>query len=288
MAQVAEPYKVFSTVSLATIKEWAVKNPNSAVTLKRAAPILLGGQSDSKEDYITKTYKLIPGSVGSGKWTNELLEPAGIISYILWRRDPLYRVSNGLLRKQLYNEEQFELQKEMESGIVGTKFARRRRKLLEVFNGSTTADMEDILRFPERWADILRIQVVSISTRTDTGHRVSFVPPDVSTWTVSKPIVFVDERFESVFVPPEEGYERKTLAKYISAIDDAGWTIEWPLAEGSKEELDAAVIPIINYVSVPEKAKKAELSVIIGKFKAIENINKLSSTEVTSGFLADD
>ena len=284
----AQPYKVFSTVSLTTIKEWASKNPNSAVTLKRAAPILLGGQTDSKEDYITKTYKFIPSSSGSGKWGNELLEPAGIISYVLWRRDPLYRVSNGLLRKQLYNEEQFELQKEMESGITGTKFARRRRKLLEVFNGSTTADMEDILKFQELWADILRVQFVKISTRAETVNAVSFIPPDISTWTASKPIVFVDDRFESVFIPPEDGYERKTLAKYISVIDDAGWKIDWPLAEGTKDELDAAVIPILNYVSVPEKAKKAELSAIIGKYRAIENINKLSSTEATSGFLADD
>ncbi len=286
MASSSQPYKIFSTVSLETIKGWASKNPNSSVTLKRAPPILLGSQSTGKEDYITSTYKLIPSS--SGKWSNELLEPAGIISYILWRRDPLYRVSTGLLRKQLYNEEQFELQKEMESGISGTKFARRRRKLLEVFNGSTTADMEDILKFQELWADILRVQFVKISTRTEAGHKVSFCPPDVSTWTASKPIVFVDERFESVFVPPEEGYERKTLAKFISAVDDAGWKIEWPLVDGTKDELDAAVIPIINFVTVPEKAKKAELAVILGKYNAIQNINKLSSTETTSGFLTED
>jgi hypothetical protein len=258
------------------------------VTLKRAPPILLGNQNASKEDYITKTYKLIPSSSGTGKWSNELLDPTGIISYILWRRDPLYRVSTGLLRKQLYNEEQFELQKEMESGITGTKFARRRRKLLEVFNGSTTADMEDVLKFQELWADILKVQFVKISTRTEAGHRVSFCPPDISTWTSSKPIVFVDENFESVFVPPEDGHERKTLATFISAIDDAGWKIDWPLADGSKDELDAAVIPIINFVTVPEKAKKAELSAILGKYNAIQNINKLSTTETTSGYLTDD
>lgn len=282
-------FKLFSSVSLTTIKEWASKNPNSAVTLKRAPPILLGGQTTGKEDYITTTYKLIPAESGiQASWSNELLDPAGIISYVLWRRDPLYRVSQGLLRKQLYNEAQFELQKEMESGITGTKFARRRRKLIEVFNGSTTADMEDILKFQELWSDILRVQFVKISTRTDSGRRISFIPPDVSTWTSSKPIVFVDEHFQSVFIPPSEGHERKTFSKFISAVDDAGWTIDWPIAEGSKDELDAAVIPIINFVTIPEKAKKAELAAILGKYNAIQNINKLSSTETASGFLADE
>ncbi len=257
-------------ITLDILKGWASKNPYSAVTLKRAPPMLV---SDTNTDFFTQTYKLIPTK--SGKWSSEILEPAGIISYILWIRDPLYRVSNGLLRRQIYNESILELQQELESKITGTKFSRRRRKMIEVLNGSCKDAAEAELH-DEFWATVLGYQFVKISTRTDAGHRIRFCPAAVNTWTADKPILFVDENFESVFIAPSEGHERKSLPDYILKTEDAGWKITWPMAEGTVDELNAAVIPLLNKISVPEKTKKAELATIIGKYYAMQHLINIS------------
>ena len=256
-------------IKLDTLKSWASKNPYSAVTLKRAPPMLI---SEANTDFFTQTYKLI--SAPTGKWSSEILEPAGIVSYILWHRDPLYRASNGLLRRQIYNESILDLQQELESKITGTKFSRRRRKMIEVLNGSCK-EAENIEIHDEVWATLLGHQFVKIATRADAGRRVRFCPP-VNTWTADKPIIFVDENFESVFIAPVAEHERRSLSDYIVKIDDAGWKINWPSAEGTVDELNAAVIPLLNRISVPEKTKKAELAAIIGRYYAMQNLIHIS------------
>ncbi len=262
-------------LSLETIKGWAEKNPNSAVSLKRTPPMLIK-QTSSGSDYMMETYKLIPSQFG--QWSIEELEPANIVSYILWTREPLYRVADKLLRRQLYNESILKLQQELENNISGTKFSRSRRRLVEVLNSVNGVGLaeKDKLLFQEVWAQILGVQFVKISTNTEMGRQISFVP-SVDTWSANKKIVFVDSNFNSVFIPPVDNHERKTLASYISTIETAGWHIEWPIADGSKEELDAAVIPFINIVTVPEKAKKAELALIVGRCNSMNHIIKLSN-----------
>ena len=270
---VAKAMNNMVSTSIDTLKKWASNNPHAAVTLKRSPPMLLKRQDN---EYVTDIYKLIVSSTGK-TWSSEQLDPAGIISYILWRRDPLYRVADTTMRRHLYNEALLGLQQEMESGIMGTKFSRRRRKMVEVLNGSCK-DVADVEVFEELWAQLLGLQFVKIATRAEAGKRVSFVPAAIDTWSAERPIIFVDENFESVFIAPEgeDGYERRILARWIGDVDSAKWSIKWPAAEGTKDELDAAIIPMLSTIQVPEKAKKAELAAIVGRYNAIRHINELS------------
>lgn len=260
------------TISIDILKNWASKNPNSAVTLKRALPMI--GDNTRNSDYVMSTFKLIASP--KGNWYTEELDPSGIVSFILWYRDPLYRTADKKLRRQLYTEALLDLQAELEQNITGTKWSRFRKRFVERLNtgNSTTATIKDRPAFEEFWASRLNVQLVKISTKTDAGKHISFVP-SVETWTSDKPIIFVDENFESVFVAPDDGHERRTLYKWISDMDIAGWTIDWPIAEGSKDELDAAVIPILQFTTVPEKAKKAELAVIVGRYNAISHLREI-------------
>ncbi len=265
------------TVTINNLKEWASKNPHSAVTLKRSVPMML---KIHNSEYVMNTFKLIPSQGNKGVWYTEDLEPSGIVSFVLWYRDPLYRTANKKLRQQLYTEALLDLQQELEGNITGTQWSRFRKRFVERLNtgSSTTMTVKDRPAFEAFWASRLNVQLVKISTRTEAGKHISFVP-SVETWTSDKSIVFVDENFESVFVAPEDGFEKRTLFKWISDIENDGWTIDWPVAEGSKDELDAAVIPILRFTTVPEKAKKAELAVIVGKYQAISHLEHIC-TEV--------
>ena len=261
------------TVSINSLREWANKNQHAAVTLKRALPMML---KIHNSDYVMNTFKLIGSSDGKGVWYSEDLEPSGIVSFVLWYRDPLYRTADKKLRQRLYTEALLDLQQELEQNITGTQWSRFRKRFVERLNTGTctTQTVKDRPAFEAFWASRLNVQLVKISTRAEAGKHVSFVP-SVETWTDDKPIVFVDENFESVFIAPEDGLERRTLFKWISDVEAVGWTVDWPVAEGSKEELDAAVIPLLRFMTVPEKAKKAELAIIIGKQHAISHLQEI-------------
>ncbi len=264
------------TVNISILKDWASKNPHSAVTLKRALPMMIK-DNEKNSDYVMSTFKLIGSDSGSGKWYLEDLEPASIVSFVLWYRDPLYRTADKRLRQQLYTESLLDLQAELEQNVTGTQWSRLRKRFVERLNNvtNTTGVIKDRLAYEAFWASRLNVQLVKISTRTEAGKHISFVP-SVETWTADKPIIFVDENFESVFIAPCDGHERRTVFKWISDIEAAGWTVDWPLADGSKEELDAAVLPLLSFTTVPEKAKKAELSVIVGRYQGISNLQKLT------------
>jgi len=264
------------TISINILKEWANKNPHSHATLKRARAMM---DNTRNSEYVTSTFKLIRSNDGNGLWYMEDLEPANMVSFILWYRDPLYRTADKKLRQQLYTESLLELQNELEQNITGTPWSRFRKRFVERLNTgtSTTMTIKDRPAYEAFWASRLDVQLVKITTHVvHEGKHVSFVP-SVETWTADKPIIFVDENFESVFIAPEDGYEKRTLLKWLGDIEDDGWTVDWPLADGSKDELDAAVIPLLSYTTVPEKAKKAELAVIVGKYRALEHLNAIKN-----------
>lgn len=265
-------------ISISVLKGWASTNPHSAVTLKRALPMMKDSEKNS--DYVMSTFKLIAASNNKGNWYTEDLEPANIISFVLWYRDPLYRTADKKLRQQLYTEALLDLQAELEHNITGTQWSRFRKRFVERLNsgtvGAPTAQtIKDRPIYEAFWANRLNVQLVKISTRTDAGKHISFVP-SIETWTADKKIIFVDENFESVFIAPEDGHEKRSLFKWISDVETAGWTINWPVADGTKDELDAAILPLLRFITVPEKAKKAELAVIVGKYQAIEHLQKIT------------
>lgn len=230
--------------------------------------------NNGADDYIMDTYKF-PSK--AGPWTSEMLEPAGILGFLTYLREPMYRAADRQLRKQLYLEALMGFQLELEKKITGTRFARRRRKIIEVLCGSCT-DPEDIALHEECWASLLGYQFVKVSSRAETGKRISFVPA-VNTWDADKPVYFVDERFETLFLAPEPGLEKRTLATYLSSVEDAGWRISWPQAEGSKEDLETRIIPLLGMVTVSEKAKKAELATIIGRHEALQVLIAMSDCD---------
>ncbi len=183
------------TITISILKNWASKNPHSAVTLKRALPMMIK-DNEKNSDYVMSTFKLIGSDSGSGNWYMEDLEPASIISFVLWYRDPLYRTADKRLRQQLYTEALLDLQAELEQNITGTQWSRFRKRFVERLNSgtSTTMTVKDRPAYEAFWASRLNVQLVKISTRTDAGKHISFVP-SVETWTSDKSIVFVDENF---------------------------------------------------------------------------------------------
>lgn len=257
-------------LTLETIRSWAAANPNRNATLKVPTDLC-----PEHTNYVMDTYKF---PAQAGPWQLVKLDPAGLVSFALWMRDPLYRAGEGLLRRQLLNEGHVTMRGEFEASVP----SRKRRRMVELFENIDlfrTAEAADLRAFWETWAAVLECQFVQISSRGD--KRISFIPEDLRRWDSRRPVYYVDEGVETIFLPPKgdnntRGIEGHGLAAYVADRMEEGWTVTWPVADGTKEELEKELLPILNYVTVSEKAKKAELAAIIGRHYGIEALHKFS------------
>ena len=106
-----------------TIRSWAAANPHRNATLKVPSSIDLCPEHNN---YVMDTYKL---PADAGPWQLVKLDPAGLVSFTLWLRDPLYKAGEGLLRRQLLNEGHISLRGEFEAASP----SRKRRRMVELF-----------------------------------------------------------------------------------------------------------------------------------------------------------
>lgn len=268
-------------MSRQVLSSWAAANRHRDATLKVDKHLC-----PQHNNYVMDTYKF---PAGAGDWQLIKLDPAGLLSFCLWTRDPLYKAGEGLLRRQLQNEGYIELRDSFERACA----ARKRRRMVELFeNGLGTnrdglsVEPADLAAFWETWAVVMACQFVRISSRSEGGNSISFVPADLRRWTADRPVHYVDEGCETIFLEPTDGVGQRILSQYVSDREADGWHVSWPTADGTKEELERRLIPLLNVVSVSEKAKKAEIAAVLGRHDGLEAL--ISFSAATPKSFADD
>lgn len=260
-----------ATITFDTLKTWAAANRHRDSTLKVDKHLC-----PQHNSYVMDTYKF----PGTEPWQMISLDPAGLLAFCLWNRDPLFRAGEGLLRRQLLNEGYIALRAEFERAAP----ARKRRRMVELFeNGlglnrdGLAVEPADLEAFWNTWATVMNCQFVRICSRGT--KRISFVPA-LDLWSAHKPVHYVDEGCETIFLPPATcGVERRSLYAYISDRETEGWTVSWPTADGTKEELEKRLMPVLNVVRVSEKAKKAEIAAALGRHDGLEALMRFSAGE---------
>lgn len=253
-------------LTISVLRSWAAANIHKDKTVKKENYMC----SSAADNYVMDTYKF-PSL--SGSWSQETLDPAGLLSFCLWLRDPLYKAGEGLLRRQLLNEGYISMREVVERAAP----PRKRKRIIEMFErGHADAEPADVRAYWETWASILGCQFVRINSR-DGDKRISFVPADISRWSADNVIYYVDEGMETIFMPPNNAVGRKGLGQYISDREAEGWTVEWPIVDGTKDELEQKILPLLNILNVSEKAKKAELGRLLGRHEAIVRLHKIGT-----------
>ncbi len=254
-----------ATLTLETLKTWAAANRHRDATLKVDKHLC-----PQHNNYVMDTYKF----AGSEPWQMISLDPAGLLAFCLWIRDPLFRAGEGLLRRQLLNEGYISMRESFEHAAP----SRRRRRMVEMFeNGIGNAEAADVEAYWATWATVMQCQFVRIGSRE--SKTIAFSPP-LNQWTAHKPVYYVDTGCETIFLPPEGGsVERRSLAVWTSDREADGWTVAWPVADGTKEEMERRLMPVMNQVRVSERAKKAEIAAALGRHDGLEALMRFSAGE---------
>jgi hypothetical protein len=115
------------------------------------------------------------------------------------------------------------------------------------------------------WQAIAALRECQIIVQNEAAKTIQFYPDDIRTWSNETEIICIDHEARFVWTHPSC---TKILHKWIGDRTNEGWTVDWPLAEGSMDELKAAAVQY----GISGKHVKDELRKKIGQSQGIQHI----------------
>lgn len=193
------------------------------------------------------------------------LDPPGALSLMLLTTDPMFELASLPLRKKILTEQLLILQKRVETELVGRRFPRK--KIQDLLAGQVSAEtpthsplLEEVL------CQLFSVQKVHIHRKAKT---IQVYPPDLRQWS-KKPLLFAEED-NCWNYTPNPPYR---FLDWLLQKEDEGWTIGWPTADGTLEELKGALVTVGMPV-LQTKQKKEEIARIVGRAQAIRLLGEL-------------
>lgn len=236
-----------------TVKPWIERNPFQTAALKPYSPALesVGGKTELTD---------------SNGWTRIPVVPATPLSAVLLVQDTTYTSSPVNARKALLRDELTDLQEKAPLLLKGRQWPVRKTA-----EGLAAVGLEEgrASTWPVHgWRALCALRECQIITLNEQTKEISFYPEDIRTWSSEVETMFVEYEARYVWICPQE----VNLLTWLSEKEAAGWSIPWPEADGSMEDLKKAAIQYS--VSLPTKIKKEALAKRIGHAEAIQNLSK--------------
>lgn len=192
------------------------------------------------------------------------LDPPKLLTAWLYTIDPLFTIAGASYRATEVRDKAFALQEEAIKSIRG------HRKLSKVKMGEAFGAAAPSEEQTKVIAAVLlvskNIQVVIYDSEKKT---VWTSPEDLRTWSNTRQTLWVDKGCrQSLDAPASQ------LNRWISDREAEGWTFDWPLADGTLEEVRAKLgheFPhlVVHPAEAGKKVKKEDYCRTLGRAQAI-------------------
>lgn len=213
--------------------------------------------------YIAPT---VPKEDGDMLWGFRVrpLDPPKLLTAWMYTVDPLFTIAGSAYRATEVRDKAFALQEE------AIKTIRGHRKLSKVKMGEAfgaAAPNEDQTKVI---AAVLltakNIQVVMYDSEKKTAWTS---PEDLRTWSNTRQTLWVDKACRQCMDAPAA-----QLGSWISDRESEGWVFDWPLADGTLEEVRAKLgheFPhlVVHPAEAGKKVKKEDYCRTLGRAQAI-------------------
>ena len=141
-----------------------------------------------------------------------------------------------------------------------------------------TRELNDALAF------LYEVQLVFVD---EANKKISWSPEDVRTWSTERPVWALSLGSRAVFHKTGEESVGKQLGNWVSSRELEKWRIQWPVADGTLEDLKGRLGKLNLGTGLRiEKPKKADYAAAIGRAEAMETLGKfadyVSTEEVVS------
>jgi len=274
------PIKQYQNVSIKELLSYSSNNPNRNRTLDS---IEIVSDKSSQETSLDK--------FGLKGYSAFNLNPSGIMSLFACIQDTsTYSLSNKGARLQLIIELTTGLQEQTDT-LKNTALGRKRRKIhdligasyngtafeekdyLELFSGiSLMRDIHFVLM-----KSIVQDNIENGEQQYDSALKGEVVfSSDPSTWKQENPIWVADYRGHWVAVPSDKQAAdiHKILATWLSTIEQTGWVVQWPEADGTKTEIVEQLSVLPTWQITDKKLVKEVLAVRLGRANCIKLFTK--------------
>lgn len=199
-------------------------------------------------------------------WGGELriLSPAKLMTAFNYLKDPLMVLAGQAYVSTQVRDTSFQLQEKAVASIRGN------RKLTKATMADALSAMNPTVEQTKKVAMILyEIYEVKTVCFDSEAKTLWTVPDDLRRWSPG-PAIWIDARCEHMIDWSSDSAKEVKMGEWLSDREDDGWSIAWPVAEGSFEEIKQKVIGRNVSPRVP-KPKKEDWAKTLGKCEAIEH-----------------
>ena len=195
------------------------------------------------------------------------LDPPRLTTAWLCIEDPLMLIAGAGYRATEVRDKSFALQGEALSVLRGN------RKLTKAKMGDALSSLkptEDQTKVIARI--LLALKHIQTVCYDESKKTVWTMPEDLRAWSTSLRTIWIDSRCENYLDFSES--PALNLGQWLSDRELEGWTIEWPVAEDSYEDMKriAGERALVVRPLEGTKAKKDDYARVLGRAYAIEHL----------------
>ena len=274
------PIKQYQNVSFKELISYSENNPNRNRTLDS---IEIQSAKSSQETSLDK--------LGLKGYTAFNLNPSGIVSLYACISDPSsYSLSAKGARLQQIIEYTTKLQEQTDE-LKNTSLSRKRKKIHDLigasYNGTTFEDKDYIELFTGislmrninfvLMKSAVQENIEEFKKQYDSSLKGEIIfSSDPSNWKQEDPVWMADYRARWVAIPSEQHAQdlHKILANWLSTIEQTGWVIQWPEAEGTKVEILEQLSQLPTWQQTDKKLTKDVLGARLGRANCIKVFTK--------------
>lgn len=203
-----------------TVQKWLSVNPHRSASLKPFAvrAEVIEGASETTD---------------SDGWKRVPVVPATPHSAILLATDSTYESNTEGGRRATLRDETTDFQEKAVLHLKGRQWPVRRTA-----EGIVACSLEEAKASAWTtlgWSAIAELREVQIVIVNKDSKTMRFIPEDVRVWSAEREILWIDHECRYLWTLPTG----VTISSLVSDYEQKGWTFEWPLADGSMEELRA-------------------------------------------------
>ncbi len=204
------------------------------------------------------------------------INPSRLTTAWLFMEDPMMVMAGNNYTATETRDHAFTLQQEAATNLKGN------RKLPKVKVAEALASTKPTMDQTKIVAGVLyalkRIQTVCYD---EEKKEMWTVPEDLRAWSASLRTLWVDTKCETCLeweTPP-------SMSKWIGDREHEGWKVEWPVSEGTMEEIKTKMLEEFPHITVHaadnKKPKKEDYAKTLGRCEAVRHLSTIANIPVT-------
>jgi len=175
------------------------------------------------------------------------VQPAGLISLMVWIKNPLFREAPVLLANSLRREFATEFQDTLDSRVLGGPYIRKKKKIQDWIHGLMSErgvlDTANTFEFARIIPDILDIQIIWIhkvvSNNEDEKEETHvFFSTNPGSWVSDKPTYIADLNGTWVLEATDSNIKNNLYDWLQNQVIKSNWIIDYPITDPNMTKIE--------------------------------------------------